>query len=190
MTPGAARLLHDSIGAMSTEFQNMVLPHLNAAYNLARWLTRNEQDAQDIVQEAGMRAYAAFDQFRGDNGKAWFLTIVRNTFFKHIEKQARFERFKVNAAYELLLENYHEQPEEILTQENQQHLIHQALAALPEEFREVIILREMEGLSYQEIATIISSPVGTVMSRLSRARRQLQHRLLELDPEVYAHVAA
>lgn len=156
---------------------------MNAAYNLARWLTRNEQDAQDIVQEAGMRAYAAYGQFRGESAKAWFLTIVRNTFFKHIEKQSRFERFKVNAAYELQPECYLEQPDEIMHQESQTNLIHKALVALPEEFREVIILRELEGLSYQEIATVINSPVGTVMSRLSRARKHLQNRLLEIDPE-------
>jgi RNA polymerase sigma-70 factor, ECF subfamily len=148
------------------------MPHLDAAYNLARWLTRNEVDAEDLAQEATLRAFKSFAGFRGGDARAWLLTIVRHTCYTWLRK---------NRAHELTTEFNEEthggasaNPETILLAQADTQLVRQALEALPVEFREVIILREVEGLSYKEIARILSVPVGTVMSRLARARRRLQ----------------
>ena len=148
------------------------MPHLDAAYNLARWLTRNETDAEDVVQEATLRAFKAFDGFRGGDGRAWLLTIVRHTCYTWLRQ---------NRAHELATEFNEEthsvesvNPETLLLARADTQLVRQALEALPVEFREVIILRELEGLAYKEIARIADVPVGTVMSRLARARKRLQ----------------
>jgi RNA polymerase sigma-70 factor (ECF subfamily) len=154
-------------------FEQAVLPHLEAAYNLARWLTRDDHDAQDVVQEAYLRAFRSFDHFRGGDGRAWLLAIVRNTCYTWL---------KQNRSRELLSfdEEVHgasrasEGPEALLLQKASGELLREALEELPVEYREVVVLRELEGCSYKEIAAIADIPLGTVMSRLTRARARLQ----------------
>ena len=158
-------------------FEQIVLPHLDAAYNLARWLTRNDQDAEDVVQEACLRAFKFFGGFYGGDSRAWLLTIVRNTCYTWLRH---------NRAHELTTpfdESVHDvecaglNPEALLLHQADQQLLRRALEALPVESREVIVLRELEGLSYKEIGAIADIPLGTVMSRLARARKRLQHDL-------------
>jgi len=156
-------------------FEQAVLPHLDAAYNLARWLVRDDADAQDVVQEAALRAYRFFEGFRGGDGRAWLLTIVRNVCHTWLRK---------NRAHELATpfdEEAHgvadDNPETLLMENADAQALKEALEELPAEFREALILREMEGLSYKEIAGVADVPVGTVMSRLARARKRLQLRL-------------
>jgi RNA polymerase sigma-70 factor (ECF subfamily) len=158
-------------------FEHLVLPHLDAAYNLARWLTRNDQDAEDVVQEACLRAFKFVGGFYGGDSRSWVLTIVRNTCYTWLRH---------NRGHELTTpfdEAIHDvecdalNPETLLLHNAQQWLLRQALEARPVEFREVIVLRELEGLSYKEIGTIADIPLGTVMSRLARARKRLQHDL-------------
>ncbi len=159
-------------------FEVIVLPHLNAAYNLARWLTRNDQDAHDIVQEACLRAFKFFDGLRGDNGRAWLLGIVRNTFYNWLEQQ---RKHTANTPFD---EESHSlesaapsqpycNPESIQARADDARLLNQALARLPLEFREVVVLRDLEDLSYKEIAEVSAIPIGTVMSRLARGRKLL-----------------
>jgi RNA polymerase sigma-70 factor (ECF subfamily) len=157
-------------------FDQAVLPHLDAAFNLARWLTRNDHDADDVVQEAYLRALQFFGGFHGGDGRAWLLTIVRNTCYTWLQKNRPRE---LTAVFE---EQIHGgsaalNPEKLLLQSEDRQLIRQALEELPLEFREVMVLRELEGLSYKEIATITGIPLGTVMSRLARARDRLQQTL-------------
>ncbi len=158
-------------------FEETVLPHLDAAYNLARWLTGDDHDAEDVVQEAYYRAYKFFDGFRGGDGRAWVLTVVRHTCYTWMQRHrtrepiASFDEELHSSASDDL------NPERILLQRADNQMLRAAVEALPLEFREVLVLREMEGLSYQEIAALIEIPIGTVMSRLSRARKQLQQRL-------------
>jgi RNA polymerase sigma-70 factor (ECF subfamily) len=156
--------------------QDLLEPHLDAAYNLARWLTGNPADAQDIVQEACLRAIAAADRFRGGNTRAWLLTIVRNTCYSNF----RARRGQTATAFEEdthTPEARHATPEDIALGDELARDVHGAIAALTSEFREVVVLRELEGLSYKEIADVAGVPIGTVMSRLSRARAQLQQTL-------------
>jgi RNA polymerase sigma-70 factor, ECF subfamily len=152
-------------------FEQAVLPHLDAAYNLARWLTRNEADAQDVVQEAYLRAFKFFGGFHGGNSRAWLLTIVRNTSYTWLQQNRTHEPA---AEFD---EEIHSveggNPETKLLERADRELLKQALEELPDEFREVVIMRELEGLSYKEIAGIIDIPLGTVMSRLARARKRL-----------------
>ena len=161
-------------------FEGIVLPHLDAAYTLARYLTRNVQDAEDIVQEASLRAIKYFSGFRGaegDDGRAWVLAIVRNTAYTW---QRRHRAIALVTEFD---EERHsdavagDNPAAALERESARQSLHQALDRLPPEFREVIVLRELEGLSYKEIGDVTGVPVGTVMSRLSRARRRLQEAL-------------
>jgi RNA polymerase sigma-70 factor (ECF subfamily) len=161
-------------------FEQTVLPHLDAAYNLARWLTRNEHDAQDVVQEAYLRAYRFFDSFRGVDGRPWLLAIVRNTCHTWLAQNrptatTPFDEEQHGAAAA------GPGPEARLVQGEERQLLRQALEELPAEFREVIVLRELEGLSYKEIAGIAGIPLGTVMSRLARARERLQQLLAGRD---------
>src|SRR5438132_6437976 len=146
-------------------FEQVVVPHMDAAYNLARWLTRNDHDAEDVVQEAYLRAFKFFGSFHGADARSWLLTIVRNTCYTW---------FRENRVQELTTsfdENIHSteadpfDPEKLLLQSESGQLIKQALEDLPLEFREVLILRELEGLSYKAIAVIAGIPSGTVMSR-------------------------
>jgi RNA polymerase sigma-70 factor (ECF subfamily) len=158
-------------------FEEIFLPYLDAAYNLARWIIRHDQDAQDVVQDAYVRAFKGFQRFRGGgNSKAWFLTIVRNTAYTLLNKRAAegklvpYEEEK-HANIISIDDSDHELPTEA-----QREYLKRALEWLPLEFREVIILYELEGLSYKDLASTLGIPVGTVMSRLSRARRRLQER--------------
>ncbi len=159
-------------------FEDAVLPHLAAAYNLARWLARNDHDAEDLVQEAYLRAFKSFDAFRGGDGRAWLLTIVRNTCYTWL-KQNRREEFREVFDEEIhTIENDSSNPEALMLETADAQLLEEALEELPLEFREVIILREIEGMSYKEIAQMAGVPVGTVMSRLARARERLERRLI------------
>jgi RNA polymerase sigma-70 factor, ECF subfamily len=158
-------------------FEEAMLPHLDAAHNLAKWLLRNEQDAQDIVQEAYLRAFKSFSGFHGSNGRAWLLTIVRNTSYTLLKK---------NRAVDLTTtfdEDVHASgresisPAAILEHAEDAELIKNAMNELPPEFREILTLRHQEELSYQEIGEILKIPTGTVMSRLARARAKLREYL-------------
>jgi RNA polymerase sigma-70 factor (ECF subfamily) len=158
-------------------FEQVVLPHLGAAYNLARWITGNDYDAEDVVQESYLRALKFFGGFRGENSRPWVLTIVRNTCFTWL-RQNRFSELSLELDEEIHTgETESGNPESILLAAAQSEMIRKAIQNLPPEFREVIILREMENLSYKEISDIASIPVGTVMSRLARARSRLQQLL-------------
>jgi RNA polymerase sigma-70 factor, ECF subfamily len=159
-------------------FEVLALQHLDAAYNLARWLVRNDDDANDIVQDAYLRAMRAFDGFRGDNARPWLLAIVRNTAFTWLRKNRPPE---VHVPYE---EDIHgdaraesgpepETPERHALRTENRRAVNDALARLPVELREAIVLRELEDLSYREIASVQAVPIGTVMSRLSRGRQLL-----------------
>ncbi len=156
-------------------FEEHVIPHLNAAYNLARWLMRNDHDAEDLVQEAYLRAFRSFDTFQGQDGRAWLLAVVRNTCFTWLKKGGQpTEEFD-----EQMHSEAGESPdaESILLNQAALGSLQDCLEALPLEFREVIVLRELEELSYKEISGIARVPVGTVMSRLARARKRLQQCL-------------
>ncbi len=164
----------------------MVAPHLDAAYNLARWLTRNPHDADDVVQEAYLRAFRFFGSFRGGDGRAWLLAIVRNTFYTWVEQRRRHQsdvEYDEAAAGQYREEDCADQalhgtdPEQLLLRAADQQLVEAALLRLPAEFREILVLRELEELSYKEIAEIVGVPLGTVMSRLSRARGQLRQQI-------------
>jgi RNA polymerase sigma factor (sigma-70 family) len=160
-----------------TSFEDVMLPHLDAAHNLARWLLRNEQDAQDVVQEAYLRAFKSFGGFHGSNGKAWLLTIVRNTSYTLLKKNRAvdlttpFDEEIHASSYESV------SPATILEHSEDAERIREAMDELPAEFREILTLRHQEGLSYKEIADIAQIPPGTVMSRLARARGKLRECL-------------
>ena len=161
-------------------FDQSIMPHMDAAYNLARWLAGNETDAQDIVQDAFLRAFKFFGGFRGGDSRSWLLRIVRNCFYDWLRRQGHPE----------FTTSFDEQahgpptdapsPDAVLLEKADKELVHQAIEALPMEQREVLVLRELEGLSYKEIAEMAELPIGTVMSRLARAREQLRHGLVEL----------
>jgi RNA polymerase sigma-70 factor (ECF subfamily) len=155
------------------DFEEAVMPHLDAAYNLARWLTRNEADAQDMVQEAYLRALRFFGGFHGTDARAWLLTIVRNTCYTWLKRSRSPELSGDFEEVMLTKESDEPDPEVSHFLKVQSQLISEAIENLPIEFREVVILRELEELSYKEIASITGIPIGTVMSRLSRARKRL-----------------
>jgi RNA polymerase sigma factor (sigma-70 family) len=158
-------------------FEKAVLPHLNAAYNLARWLVRSDHDAEDVVQEAYLRAFKFFGGYQGGDSRRWLLTIVRNTSCTWL-KQNRAHEFTTVFDEEIHSEDSGvTNPETTLLQSVENDLLRKALEELPVEFREVVILRDLEGLSYKEIANIADLPVGTVMSRLARARKRLEQCL-------------
>jgi len=152
------------------------MPHLDAAYNLARWLAGNDHDAEDVAQEASLRAFKFFGNFRGENPRAWLLTIVRNTFYNSLRKN-RSEKIEELDDEALSIEDTTVNAEILNSRISDAEVIRRAIAALPVQFREIVVLREMEGLSYKEIADLADLPVGTVMSRLARARKQLQKEL-------------
>ena len=161
----------------SARFEQAVLPHLDAAYNLARWLTRNDHDAEDVVQEAYLRAYQFFDGFHGGDGRSWLLAIVSNTGYTWL-KQNRPRELTMSFEEEIhSAAGSAPSPATLLVQDEDRQLLRRAVEELPVEFREVVVLRDLEGLSYKEIATIAGIPLGTVMSRLARARERLQQRL-------------
>ncbi len=168
-----------------SRFEQAVLPQQGAAYNLARWLTHNDQDAEDIVQEAFLRAFRYFDGFHGENCRPWLLKIVRNTFYTRIQQKGQIDLTTcLNEEIESIESNEFD-PERLLQQNADNQLVQEALWELPVEFREIIILRELEGFSYKEIAELVGVPVGTVMSRLARGRQRLQHWLtIRLNKEL------
>ena len=158
-------------------FEQAVLPHLDAAYNLARWLTRNTQDAEDVVQEAYLRAFRFIGGFRGGNARTWLLKIVRNTCYTSLH-QNRAQQVTDPFDEQVHTEAAETQdPEKLLLRKAEGQLLNQALKELPTVFREVLVLLEIEGLSYKEIAEVLGIPIGTVMSRLARARRRLRELL-------------
>jgi RNA polymerase sigma-70 factor, ECF subfamily len=157
-------------------FEQVTLPHLDAAYNLARWLTQDEHAAEDVVQEAYYRAARYFDSFRGGDGRAWLLGVVRRASYDWLTKRRAQVAVVFNEEVHAR-EDESSNPEFLAIRKCDQELVRQALEELPPQLREVILLRELEGLSYQEIASVTEIPIGTVMSRLSRGRRQLQGRL-------------
>ena len=166
-----------------SEFEREVLPHLDAAYNLARFLMRNEQDAEDVVQEASLRAFRFFESFRGENSRAWFLRIVRNTSFTALKKNRMDE---TNIAFDEEMHGGQIPPMDAgakLDRALDRQTVRAAIEQLPPEFREAITLRELEELSYKEIADIAGVPIGTVMSRIARARHQLQTILSQSHPQ-------
>lgn len=156
-------------------FRQWILPHLDAAYNLALWLSREPADADDIVQEASLKAYKGLDRFDGREPRAWFLTIVRNEFYSLFRSRSRARQESLETVAELA--SPARTPEASAIAQLDREQVWESLGKLPAEFREVLILREFEGFSYREISEMSSIPIGTVMSRLSRARAQLQQDL-------------
>jgi RNA polymerase sigma-70 factor (ECF subfamily) len=169
-------------------FEQAVLPHLDAAYNLARWLTRNVQDAEDVVQEAYLRAFRFFPGFRGRGGdaRAWLMKIVRNTCYTWLHANRPLQDAAQFDENFFAPDSRAPNPEEVVLQNDSDTLVRKALEMLPPNFREVLILRELEGMSYREIADITGMPVGTVMSSLSRARSRLRQALTGLMSQVTA----
>ena len=168
----------------TASYEDALLPHLDAAYNLARWLTRDEGDAEDVVQEAYLRAFKHFNTFKGGDARPWLLAIVRNTYYTWIERNRLPE---MSTPYDEETDSHVSDvpdPETLLLKEADRQIIRRALRKLPAEFREIIVLREFEELSYKQIADVIQVPVGTVMSRLARARKRLAQLVAECCNEV------
>lgn len=170
-------------------FEQATAPHLDAAYNLARWLTRNPHDADDVVQEAYLRAFRFFDGFRGGDGRAWLLTIVRNTCYSWLKQNrhgAEVEYDEADAGLQGMesaeTPQHGTDPQTLLLRAADGERIEQALRKLPPEFREMLVLRELEEMPYKEIASVAGIPIGTVMSRLSRARLLLRRTLETMEP--------
>jgi RNA polymerase sigma-70 factor (ECF subfamily) len=166
-------------------FEQLVLPHLDAAFNLSRWLLRSRADAEDVAQEALLRAFRFFRGFNGGDARAWLLQIVRNTCYTWLEKNRQVEQMTE------FDEDLHQQssatPEALAIAGDNRDRLARALETLPVRFREVLILRELEGCSYKEIAAITSVPIGTVMSALARARQRLQRALTQPVPQGAPH---
>ncbi|HET9471595.1 MAG TPA: sigma-70 family RNA polymerase sigma factor [Usitatibacter sp.] len=166
----------------AARFEEMVMPHMDAAHNLARWLCGNSHEAEDVTQEAFLRAFRFFGTFRGEDARGWILKIVRNTFYTHLRRaRSRDESTEFDEELHSIggddaipaMGRSDANPESILARVDDLKLLDRALEALPAEFREALVLRELEDLSYKEIAETLEVPIGTVMSRLARARRLL-----------------
>ena len=163
-------------------FDDVVLPHMSAAHRLARWLMQNEHDAEDAVQEASLRAYRYFRTFSGGNGRAWFLRIVRNTCRGWRGQHDRAVTELFDETRHSSIEPVHT-PETLLFQADTASAIGRAMDGLPDRSRDLLVLRELEGLSYRELADALGLPMGTVMSALSRARQAFRRALSnELEP--------
>jgi RNA polymerase sigma-70 factor (ECF subfamily) len=159
------------------QFERVIWPHLRGAYNLARWLVGNRQDAEDVVQDAFMKAFSALATFRGGDWRPWLLAIVRNTALNHLQRR----KSKTEAEWSENVPDpidHKAGPEDAVLSEERRNRVRDAIERLPREFREPLILREIEGLAYKEIAWVLNIPIGTVMSRLSRARALLIHEFL------------
>jgi RNA polymerase sigma-70 factor (ECF subfamily) len=178
----------------SSRFERIAMPHLDAAYNLARWLTGDAHEANDIAQEAMLRALRFFDTFQGEDPRAWLLKIVRNTYYSHWRRgRARGDAVEFEEELHsfpdrdspLACQSADENPEHVLSRKQQLGRLDAALERLPAEYREIVVLRELEDLSYREIAETLDIPIGTVMSRLSRARKQLAHDLQTPNGEAH-----
>ena len=173
-------------------FELLVMPHLDAAYNFARWLTRNVHDAEDVTQEAFVRAMTFFPGFHGCEAKPWLLAIVRNTYLTRLRRAKQHASETLNdemhesgeSALDMSSASELDNPEMALVRKASAQLVNRALRRVPPDAREVLILRELEDLSYKEIAHIVSAPIGTVMSRLHRGRRLLREELQRLDEEL------
>src|ERR1700730_11704724 len=165
------------------DFERRIMPHLDAAYSLARFLMRSDQDAEDVVQEACLRAFRFYESFRGENSRAWFLKIVRNTSFTVLQRARKDEADEVFDEERHSPEGAHPDVGMQLDRNLDRQAVRAAIDELPPEFREAITLRELEGCSYKEIADIANIPVGTVMSRLARGRRQLYLSLSKNYPD-------
>jgi RNA polymerase sigma-70 factor (ECF subfamily) len=160
-------------------FEAVIVPHLDAAYNLARWLTRHEQNAEDVVQEAYLRAYQYFDRFQGEAGRAWLLRIVRNSCYTWLDHNKPHQAALPLNEEACEIASDSPDPESALDANVDRQFVENALAELAPDLREVIVLRELEQLSYKEIAVVTEVPMGTVMSRLSRGRQQLHQVLVK-----------
>lgn len=166
---------------VSRLFDATVLPHLDAAFNYARWLTRNDAEAEDVVQDACVRALRYFSSLRGDDARAWFFSIVRNAWYSRIARHAKVTSMTpLNERGESAADDALDPEARLLQQTTVAH-VREALDQLPVDFREVIVLREIEGMSYKEIASVVQVPIGTVMSRLARGRERLL-TLLKSEP--------
>jgi RNA polymerase sigma-70 factor, ECF subfamily len=159
-------------------FETVVLPHLDAAYNLARWILRNEDNAQEVVQESAMRALKYHHTLRGEDALPWLLQIVRNTAFTWLERNQRNDAVESLADDTMIPDDSASDPSSIVSDQLDAESLVRAVDGLPAEFREVIVLRELEGLSYKQIAQTTGVSIGTVMSRISRARKRLQIALV------------
>jgi len=155
-------------------FERLVMPHLNAGYNLARWLARDADDAADVVQDACLRAMRYVDSMNRSDARSWFLTIVRHAFYDWCGRNRPAEFVRDDEAIAATPDRSAVDPEQAAVRRSDAKVLAEALAGLPLVFREVLILREMEELSYKEIARVVDAPIGTVMSRLARARAMLQ----------------
>lgn len=158
-------------------FEALAMPHLDAAYNLARWLTRGGAEADDIVQEAMLRAYRSFDGFRGEAVRPWLLAIVRNCHRSALEQRKRHAAAPLDDRSDTEIAADDPTPEAHAIERSDSQELDKVIAALPEEFREVIVLRELEEMSYRDIAAVTGTPIGTVMSRLARGRALLKAEL-------------
>jgi RNA polymerase sigma-70 factor (ECF subfamily) len=162
----------------AAEFERVVLPHLHAAYNLARWLVRNTHDAEDVVQEACLRAFRFFGGYQGGDARAWVLKIVRNTSYTFLEKNRPAELAEEFDDTIHTADTDRPGAEAALVRSAESRMLHDALDELPVNYRELLVLRELEEMSYKEIAEVMGVPIGTVMSGLARGRSQLRERLL------------
>jgi RNA polymerase sigma factor (sigma-70 family) len=162
----------------ASRFEQVVLPHLDAAYNLARWLVRNTHDAEDVVQDAYLRAFRFFGGFQGGDARAWLLKIVRNTSYSFLEKRRPADLAEEFNEKIHVAENDSPDVEGLLVQSVETRMLREALEELPVTFREALVLRELEGMSYKEIAEVMEVPIGTVMSSLARGRAKLREILL------------
>ena len=172
------------------DFERQMLPHLDAAYNLARWLMRNDEDAEDAVQDAFLRAYQAFASYQGGSEKAWLMTIVRNVCLTLLKRRVRSGNVVMldeamgeveEASADIVPASLSSRPDAELLAKIERARVQTALRKLPQNLREIVVLREFEDLSYQEISEVVGVPVGTVMSRLSRARERLKAVLTESE---------
>jgi RNA polymerase sigma factor (sigma-70 family) len=169
-------------------FERQMLPHLDAAYNFARWLMRNGEDAEDAVQDAFLRAYQAFAGYQGGSDKAWLMTIVRNACLTRLRRRAQTDKVVLldeamreveETSADIVPASLNSRPDTELLAKIERARVHVALKKLPQNLREIVVLREFEDLSYQEISEIVVVPVGTVMSRLARARARLKALLTD-----------
>ena len=170
--------VEQSESGQAEAFEQVMLPHMDAAYNLARWLVRNTHDAEDIVQEAYLRAFKFFGGYQGGDARSWLLKIVRNTSYSYFHKNRTGDLAEEFDEKVHTVTSDQTGVEEALLQSADSRMLREALDALPVQFREVIVLRELEGMSYKEIAEVTGTPIGTVMSGLARGRAQLRDRLL------------
>jgi len=182
MPPAVGRSKHEIMPIRSlseSEFETIAVEHLDCAYNLARWLLRDPAAADDVVQDAMLRALKYFSGFRGENARAWLLQIVRNVALTRLQG-GKIHEVDEDAALAVPIPDPNE-PESLLMRADNERLVHRLLGGLPVELRECLVLREIEELSYKEIARIVNAPIGTVMSRLWRGRKLLAEAAAALE---------